>query len=310
MPNWTKSTSETETFDILLFDGFSNLCLANTIEPLRAANMISAKPLYHWRILTLSGEPATSSSGLRVTPDSQLGQHSGALLAVMPSYGFRELAGWRSQAALRAAASRYPVIAGLDTGAWLMATAGLLAGYRATIHWEELTGFAERFSDIETVRERFVIDRDRITCSGARAAYDLTHHLIGETHGQALALEVGQLLMARDRSTSGEVTTVDQAISMMAANLEMPLSIGEVARHCGQTQKALETRMQATYGASPRTIYRRLRLNQARKLSRETSLSVREIALRCGYDDPSAFTRAFKSEFGATPRDLRSADVA
>ena len=306
MPNWTKSTSETETFDILLFDGFSNLCLANTIEPLRAANMISAKPLYHWRILTLSGEPATSSSGLRVTPDAHLGRQTGAVLAVMPSYGFRELAGWRTQAALRAAAARYPVIAGLDTGAWLMAVAGLLAGYRAPIHWEELTSFAERFSDVDVLRERFVIDRDRITCSGARAAFDLTYHLIGDTHGQALALEVGQLLMARNKNASGELTTVDQAISLMSANLEQPLKIAEVARHCGQTQKSLETRMQSTYGASPRTIYRRLRLNQARKLSRETDLSVREIALRCGYDDPSAFTRAFKSEFGATPRDLRS----
>lgn len=300
----------TEAFDILLFDGFSNLCLANTIEPLRAANMISAKPLYRWRILTLSGEAVESSSGLRVTPDAHLGRQSGSVLAVMPSYGFRDLAGWRTQAALRAAANRYPVIAGLDTGAWLMATAGLLAGYRATIHWEELTGFAERFSDIDVLRERFVIDRDRITCSGARAAFDLTHHLIGDTHGRALALEVGQLLMARDRSASGELTTVDQAISLMAANLEQPLNIGTVARHCGQTQKALELRMQATYGANPRTIYRRLRLNQARKLSRETSLSVREIALRCGYDDPSAFTRAFKAEFGITPRHLRAADMA
>jgi transcriptional regulator GlxA family with amidase domain len=150
-----------------------------------------------------------------------------------------------------------------------------------------------------------VVDRDRFTCSGARAAYDLIHYLIGETHGQALALEVGQLLMARDRNERGEPTPADQAISLMAAHLEQPLSIGAIARECGQTQKALEQRMQATYGASPRTIYRRLRLNHARKLAQESSLSVREIALRCGYDDPSAFTRAFRAEFGATPRAMR-----
>lgn len=309
MPKWTKTTHAPQTFDILLFDGFSNLCLANTVEPLRAANMISAKPLYHWRILTLSGAAATSSSGLKVTPDAALDRQSGAMLAIMPSYGFRELAGWRCQAALREAAQRYPVVAGLDTGAWLMAAAGLLEGYHATIHWEELTGFAERFADVDAVRERFVIDRDRITCSGARAAFDLTHHLIGETHGQALALEMAQLLMARDRTAEGQPTPADQAISLMATHLEQPLAIGVIARRCGQSQKALEARMQRTYGASPRTIYRRLRLNQARKLSRETAMSVREIALRCGYDDPSAFTRAFKSEFGVTPRDLRGGNT-
>ena len=96
MPDWTKSTDKTETIDILLFDGFSNLCLANTVEPLRAANMISAKALYKWRIFTLSGAPAVSSSGLNVTPDAALDQNNGALLAVMPSYGFREMAGWRT----------------------------------------------------------------------------------------------------------------------------------------------------------------------------------------------------------------------
>jgi transcriptional regulator GlxA family with amidase domain len=267
--------------------------------------MISAKPLYQWRILTLDGAPVTGSSGLRVTPDDSLDRQSGDVLMVMPSYGFRELSGWPSQSGLRAAASRYEVMAGLDTGAWLMAAAGLLDGYQATIHWEELTRFAERFSDTEVLRERYVIDRDRITCSGARASFDLVHHLIGKRHGQALALEVAQLLMARDKTPSGVPTIVDQAIAVMSANLELPFPIEDVARACGQTQKSLERRMQATYGASPQTVYRRLRLNQGRKLALDTTLSVREVALRCGYEDPSSFTRAFKAEFGVTPRGVR-----
>ena len=81
-------------------------------------------------------------------------------------------------------------------------------------------------------------------------AYDLLHHLIGDTHGQALALEVAQLLMAHDSGPSGEATPVDQAIALMEAHLEQPMSIGDIARDCGQTQKALELRMQATYGAN------------------------------------------------------------
>ena len=64
--------------------------------------------------------------------------------------------------------------------------------------------------------------------------------------------------------------------------------------------------MKGELGATPQAVYRRLRLIQARKLVLETVLSVSEIALRCGYDDPSALTRAFKAEFGTTPRSLRS----
>jgi AraC family transcriptional regulator, carnitine catabolism transcriptional activator len=40
----------------------------------------------------------------------------------------------------------------MDTGAWLLAAAGLLAGRRATIHWDEMTAMAERFPEVEVTR--------------------------------------------------------------------------------------------------------------------------------------------------------------
>ena len=42
-----------------------------------------------------------------------------------------------------------------------------------------LDGFSERFLSVNAVRERFVIDRDRITCGGAMTAFDLMLTLIG-----------------------------------------------------------------------------------------------------------------------------------
>jgi len=311
MRNWSKNSAATQHFGVLLYDGFSNYCLANTMEPLRAANMLSGKPLYVWEFLTLDGGSAESSSGMQVAPHKQLSDAKGDVLTVMPSYGFQVHAGWATQMALRSAAIRYKILAGLDTGSWLLAEAGLLENHRATIHWEELTGFAERFPDVEVVRERFVMDNDRITCSGAMAAFDLVLHLIGRDHGEALALEVSQLLMTRDsaRNHAGGAgatsRVVNPALAIMQEHLEEPLRIAEVARRSGRTQKALEARMQADLGASPQKVYRRLRLNLARKLVAETDLSVSEIALRSGYENPAAMTRAFKGEFGTTPRELR-----
>lgn len=300
-------------FGVLLFDGFSNHCLANTVEPLRAANTLSGRTLYKWQFLALNAGPVTSSSGLQVSPHDRLGNVSGDLLAVMPSYGFRDHGGWRTQASLRAAAQRFRIVAGMDTGSWLLAEAGLLDGHRATIHWEELTGFSERFPEVETCRERYVIDGDRITCSGAMAAFDLVMHLIGRDHGQALALEVAQLFMTRDSARShmggaGSASAfVNKALALMQEHLETPLPIPEIARRVGRSQKALESRMRADLGAGPAQVYRRLRLNLARKLVSETDLPIGEIALRAGYDDPSAMTRAFRAEFGTSPRAIRAA---
>lgn len=312
MQRWTKSPAALQRFGVLLFDGFSNHCLANAVEPLRAANTLSGQRLYDWQFLSLDPRPVTSSSGLQVAPHAALTDADGDMLLVMPSYGFQAHGGWRTQAGLRAATRRFRTLAGLDTGSWLLAQAGLLNGHRATIHWEELTAFTERFPEVETCRERYVIDGDRITCSGAMAAFDLVMHLIGQDHGQALALEVAQLFMTRDsaRSHSGGAGSasshVNKALALMQENLETPLPIPEIARRVGRSQKALESRMRADLGAGPAKVYRRMRLNLARKLAAETDLSIAEIALRAGYEDPSALTRAFRAEFGLSPRALRS----
>ncbi len=296
---------------VLLFDGFSNLCLANTIEPLRAANTLSEKRLYDWQFLTITGDPVHSSSGLQVAPHDKLSSTSGDMLVVMPSYDFHAHAKWATQSALRAAAKRFSILAGFDTGSWLLADAGLLDGYRATIHWQELISFAERFPNIETQRERYVLDRNRVTCSGAMASFDLVTFLIGRDQGQALALEVAQLFMTQDAAgvQAGPdhkgTAMINRALALMQEHLEEPLTIAEIARRVGRPQKALETRMRAELGAPPKTVYRRLRLNLARKLVSETALPISEIALRSGYQDPAAMTRAFRAEFGKTPRAVR-----
>lgn len=312
MQNWANTSAAVQHIGVLLFEGFSNHCLANTVEPLRAVNMLGTQQAYVWRFLTLDGAPVSSSSGLQVAPHGRLSDAHGDMLVVMPSYGYRGHAGWKTQSGLRAASRRFATITGMDTGSWLLAEAGLLDGYRATIHWEELTSFAERFPETETQRERFIIDRDRITCSGAMAAFDLVMHLIGRDHGQAIALEVAQLFMTRESARShpggagpgGKV--VNRALALMQEHLEDPMPVAEIARRVGRTQKSLEARMKSVLGAPPHQVYRRMRLVLARKLVTETDLPVSEIALRCGYLDASAMTRAFRAEFATTPRDLRT----
>ncbi|MDU8927721.1 GlxA family transcriptional regulator [Alisedimentitalea sp. MJ-SS2] len=313
MRNWVNQNAAPQQVDVLLFEAFSNHCLANTVEPLRAANGFAAREVYRWRFLSLEGGLVASSSGMPVATHGKLSDASGDILIVMPSYRFAEHATTATGRALRAAAGRYSVIAGFDTGSWLLASARLLDGRQATIHWEVLERFAEAFPDVEALRERHVIDGNRITCSGALAAFELIMELIGERHGQALRLEVATLFMAPE-ATGGQGAqegvlarsrTVARAVAVMQENIEAPLTIARIARAVGRSQKDLEARMRAQLGATPQAVYRRLRLIQARKLVLESDMAVAEIALRCGYQDASAMTRAFREEFGDTPRGLR-----
>lgn len=313
MRDWVRHTQGPHHIGVLLFADFSNYCLANTIEPLRAANRLAGREIYTWEILTMDGAPVPSSSGIEIAAHARLSSARGDMLIAMPSYRFRDHTTQATSRALRAAAGRFAVLAGFDTGSWLMAQAGLLDGYRATIHWEELVVFSESFPDVTVVRERHVTDRNRVTCSGALAAFELMMEQIGAAHGQALRLAVATLFMSPDATGPASEAplrsrTVARAVAMMQSHIEDPISIPEIAAQIGRSQKDIVTRFHAEFGTTPQAVYRRLRLLAARKLVVETRQSVAEIALRSGYQDASAMTRAFRAEFGQTPRDLRALD--
>ena len=306
---YSKNPSRVPTqISILLFDRFSNHCLANVLEPLRAANDLSSQQVFEWKIVVLGGQRVRSSSGLLLEADAQLADMRGDILMVMPSYGFLTHANVTSSRALRAAARRFDILAGLDTGSWLLAEAGLLDGYRATIHWDELDRFSERFSDIDVQKEAVIYDRDRITCGGASTAFALAMQMIEKQHGAALRLRVEHLFSgayAQRPVRRGGIAA--RAVDLMRAHIEEPLQIAQLAQQLGRSQKHLEQQMLARLGAAPQVIYRRIRLERARQLSLDTTISVAEISVRCGYQDASAMTRAFRSEYGTTPQALRRA---
>ncbi|MBT8459623.1 MAG: AraC family transcriptional regulator, partial [Boseongicola sp.] len=144
MRNWSLPNTETAEYTFLLFDNFSNQVLANALEPLRAANTFLDIPAYSWKIVTRDGSAVQSSAGMTIVPDGALDPTDrGAALIVLPSYGYRALATDALSRQLRSASARFDVMIGLDGGAWLLATAGLLEGKQATIHYDEIEAFSE-----------------------------------------------------------------------------------------------------------------------------------------------------------------------
>jgi len=307
-------TSETcRTVGILLFDAFSNLCLANAVEPLRAANTLARKQLYRWQFLSLDGAVVTSSSGLPVQPEMPLARHPGGdYLFLMPSYRFEGLATPACGRALRSAATRFSTLAAMDTGSWLLAAAGLLNGRRATIHWDEIDRFEETFPEVDVVTSRTVTDGRILSCGGASTTSELILSLIERHHGPMLRLEVASLFMqCADRPVprapraddTGE--PVEDVVALMRRNIETPLTIGDLAARLEMSQKALERACLRRHGVPPRRLYQAIRLREIRRLLEGTSLSVEEIAARGGYQNASAMTRAFRKEFGQSPSRLR-----
>ena len=308
MQKWSIQSHAPVSVGFLLFERFSNMCLANCVEPMRAANTLGDRQVYDWAFVGLNQGVVTSSSRLSVLTDHAIADAPQFdYLFVIASYDYDTHDTPATRRALAKVSTSCKVMIGLDTGAWLMASAGLLEHKRATVHWDILDSFSERFLNVEPLRERVVRDDNRVTCAGATSAYDLTRELICDHIGHGIALDVDALFMRRDdlrprHIGSGPSGPVQRAIDLMHRNIETPMMLDEISRQVACPPKTLSRRFQAALGATPGQVYRHIRLSAARHLVESSSLQITEIAVRTGYESPAALTRAFKKRFGHAPR--------
>lgn len=313
MQKWTKPDQAPIQIALLLFDRFSNLCMANCIEPLRAANTQTLRENFHWMIYTVDGAPASSSSGIEVVAHANLAELTKVdYLFVLASYNHDEHDRRETRRILRSATAKASTVVGLDAGPWLLASAGLLDGRRATIHWDLLDAFSERFLEVRAEREQVLHDGPYMTCAGAMSAMEMTLGLIEHHLGAASRLDVEALFLHGSQSgetRSSQNTSSDpltkRALQLMRENIEKPLSLAELSHRLSCQPRTLSRRFQTRLGASPGTVYRHMRLAAARKLLESSTLSVSETALRCGYDSPAAMARAIRKYYGLSPTQLR-----
>ena len=307
-----------QTIAFFLMPGFSAMGFISALEPLRVANRFGG-PLYRWQVLSLDGAAVQASNGMSVNADAALAQAEPASIVLVVA-GFEPLAQATAKlfAALRRLDHSGVMLGGIDTGAMVLAEAGLLDGYRATLHWEALEAFKERYPRLVATQELFEIDRRRITCAGGTASIDLMLHLIGQAHGSELAVKVSeQFVLGRIRQRQDHQRLqigarygisnkkLIHAIGEMEKHLEPPLSTLELAAAIKVTRRQLERLFRAYLNETPSNFYVALRLDKARQLLAQTDMSVTEVSLACGFELPSYFTRRYKLRFGNCPREER-----
>lgn len=283
------------------------MVLASAVEPLRAACAFSGRQLFEWRVASLDGHSIRSSSSLRIEVDAPLDQMDRIeALIVVAGYGVREVAEQPATiVAVRGAARRADMLIGLDMGAWVLAAAGLLRGQRATVHWQEMDAFAEKFLEVNVVAESHVIDSTRQSAGSAASTMDLVLELIRNRAGDALAYDVRSLFIYDDadrhRAQSGALSPrLGRAVRRMADTLSDPEPLRGIAAHAAVSERTLDRLFRRELGVSTGEYYRSLRLQHAQTLVIETDISAPDIAVRTGFTSASTLSRAFHAYFGQT----------
>ncbi len=299
---------------VLVLPGFSLLAEACATEPLMVAGQLATVPLYHLIILGQAAQPVASASGQGLVTERALAQAPDdldMLLVCAPgAQAVDEALRWR----LAELARPGRLIVGVGGGAELLARAGLLDGYRATVPWSRLEEVRRAHPRIRLSSQPFEIDRERLTCSGGTAALDMMMTLVGRQHGSVLAERVSAHFV-RERVRMGEEPlsglpggvpeSLTEALALMEANIEEPLTTAELAEHLGISRRQLERLFKKHLRAVPSRYYLDLRLQQARRRLRESEHPVGEVAMMTGFSSAAHFSTAYRNHFGLTPREER-----
>lgn len=304
---------------VLVINGFALMSYASTVEPYRAANLLSGKTLYEIINIGETGGLVSSSGAAGVEVEATVGQDLTLdLLFVVAGGDPAAFSNKKTKAWLGRMARSGITMGGVSGGPVILALAGLMQGRRMTVHWEHAAALAEISPNLLIERSLFVIDRDRVTCAGGTAAMDLMHALIAQHHGAPFARLISDWFLHTEIRPSGgpqrsglvsRVGTTNSAIldavEAMESHIADPLALVHLAQFSQVSPRQLNRLFHDKIGRSTMDYYRDLRLEKAQNLLRNSPLSLTEIALATGFANSSHFSKVYSTRFGNAPSRLR-----
>ncbi|SFJ81112.1 GlxA family transcriptional regulator [Celeribacter neptunius] len=305
---------------------FTLCAFANFVDVLRLAadDGDRSRPiLCDWTVLSDTMDPVLSSCGISVQPKERLNDPRrfdyivvvGGLLdddapSLSPAY---------TRYLKQAAEAGVPLV-GVCSGAFSLHEAGLLDGYRCCVSWFHHSDFLEQFDGLNPVSDQiFVVDRDRLTCSGGASSAHLAAYLVDKHVGRAQASKSLHIMiiddaLSPDKPQPGlplnmktQDPIVQRALLLMQQNIDTPISVQQIAERMGNSKRQIERHFRMSLNTSPQAAFLEMRLDLAKHMVEKSQKSVAQIAVDCGFCDSSHLSRMFRRKYGGTPQALRQA---
>ncbi len=304
---------------------FTLCAFANFVDVLRLAadeGDRSRPILCGWKVLSPTMDPVASSSGISVRPDERLGDPGRFDYLVVVGGLVDEIEKLHPETVRfleRAAEAGVPLV-GVCTGTFALHAAGLMQGYHACVSWFHHDDFLERFDGLEPVSDQiFVVDRDRLTCSGGVSSAHLAAFIVERHLGRARAAKSLHIMIIDEAMAAEEPqpgmplalatgdALVQRALLVMQQSIDAPLSIGRVVSRLGVGRRKLERHFRDALGMTPLQADRLIRIEQAKHLLRTTRRPATRIAADTGFCDLPHLIKVFRATEGMTPDAFRQA---
>ncbi|WP_404401410.1 GlxA family transcriptional regulator [Pelagibacterium halotolerans] len=323
----SKSRSQEPRLSVgfILAKRFTLCAFANFVDVLRLAadeGDRSRQIMCRWTVLSDTMNAVPSSCGVTVQPNERLGDPTKFDYIVVIGGLVDEIDNFSpayTQYLRNAAAAGVPLV-GVCTGVFNLHTAGLLDGYKCCVSWFHHHDFLEQFDGLDPVSDQiFVVDRNRLTCSGGASSAHLAAYLVEKHVGRSQASKSLHIMIIDDALRAEKPQPgvpidlrtkdpmVQRALLIMQQNIDTPLSVAAIASRMGKSKRQLERHFRSALNTSPQAAFLDVRLTLARHLVEASEKSIATIAVDCGFCDSSHLSRMFRRRFGCTPHEIRVA---
>ncbi len=205
-------------------------------------------------------------------------------------------------------------LASICTGAFTLASTGLLDGKSATTHWGMAKQFRKAFPSVDLRIDLMVTDEGRLFCGGGITAdLNLSLYLIKKYCGREIALQSARcMLVDLDRISQAPFAVFDpeknhsdgeilKSQEWMEENYSDSVNLKVLAEKTGMSLRQFNRRFKSATGETGLKYLQLVRVEAAKRDLTDTDRSFEEISLSVGYENVSFFRRIFKGNTNLTP---------
>lgn len=306
---------------LVAFDGVQSLDVTGPLEVFAKANQRRpAAPPYEVVLASPAGGEVTTGAGLRLSGlvplEAVAADVDTVVVAGGPEAALRQviadtdLTGW-----LQRRAPHVRRIAGVCTGAFVLAAAGFLEGRRATTHWSACDQLAALCPGVRLEPDAiFVSDPPIHTSAGVTAGIDLCLSFVEADCGPAAALDVARQLVLFVSRPGGQsqfspalrvraaaTPRLQALVAELAADPVGDLRTGALADRCAMTERTFLRAFRRELGVTPAAFVEMARVDRAKALLETSAWPLDRLAENAGFGSPDALNRAFARRVGVSP---------
>ncbi len=301
----------------LIFPGFNLLDLSGPLGVFETANsLLDPENRYTLDICSVREGLVKSSGGAVMQANSVQGKTFGTLVVVGGSGVDAACGDPKIQSLLHdRTASRYVSVC---TGAFILASAGMLDGKKATTHWARAPELKRLRPNIQLEADEIVIEDGNIwTSAGATAGMDIALALVETDHGKTITHAITRTLLIPQRRTRGQLQymnlqsiappppRIQKLLDYISQNPQADLSVSVLAERAFLSPRQLSREFLAHTGLSPARVVENIRAEFARARIENTGTPLATIAAQSGFTNTAIMRKAFMRRFNISPRNLR-----